>query len=472
MVIAGVEIQKMSPRRRFDSKKFLENIKQMQMTENKQMSYFNPTKDKHSISLTEASQIIYEHITERSKKDSSLHDDILKAGLGEPLAQDRIKAVIDTLLMEYHILIDPSTLIDDLSPTDCIFAETCGASLIEDILKLPDVEEIQVIGCEIFLIANAETKIHHRKFSSLSAVRTLQDRLALCGKKPINEKSPFLQSYLWNRSRLVMTREPYTDVPSIHVRNFIVKDVTLQMLIHLGTINPAMSELLTYFVKYHASFLIGGSTNTGKTTFLFGLCQEINKGERIRTLEKEFEISLRERLKGNPNVLAAREDELSGLTMENGFKPLLVMSPHWVVIGESKGAEVAQAVQGALRGHDVMTTMHTKYRESLISDVVDMIKQDGRTHDYEDTVSRVARAFNIVVYLKIVRINGRNVRVATEITELSVDGDNKPIIKPLVLWDYTAQTWKFTGQTISEALKEHLISNGAEPEQFIKLGVW
>ncbi|WP_199624418.1 ATPase, T2SS/T4P/T4SS family [Paenibacillus alkalitolerans] len=422
--------------------------------------------------LEDASQIIYEHLTNRSKGDEELHRDILQAGLGEPGAQARMKAVIDTLLTEYRLEIDPATLIDTLSPTECVFAMTCGAGLIEDLKQLPDVEEVQVIGRRIFLIRNGRQTLHHRSFASLEEVRLLQDRLALCGKKPISERQPFVQSYLWNRSRLVMTREPYTDVPSIHIRNFIVKDVTLEKLIELGTINGEMAELLRLFVRYHASFLIGGGTNTGKTTFLFAIASEIPEEERIRTLEKEFEIALRERLRGQRNILAARESSDSELSMEEAFKPLLVMSPEWVIVGEAKGAEVSQMVQGALRGHDVMGTMHTKYRESFLSDVVDMVKQDGRMHDYADVERRVARAFNILVFLRLVRIGGKVRRIVTEITELSVDESANPQVRPLVLWDFEAKTWRFTGHKLSAPLRNHMYSYGAESEPFRALGVW
>ncbi|MBC8079085.1 MAG: Flp pilus assembly complex ATPase component TadA [Gorillibacterium sp.] len=463
----------MKPRIAFDAEGYLEDIKQANLQDrNNGLNLPTPAGQWRRLSLSEAAQAIHEHVTKRAGKDADLHRDILQAGLGDPMARERMKAVIETLLMEYRIDIDPNTLIDGRTPTDSVYAETCGASLIDDLLQLTDVEEIQVIGRDIFLIRGGEQVAHHRKFANLEEVRLLQDRLALCGKKPIHERQPFLQTYLWNRSRLVMTREPYTDVPSIHIRNFIVQDVTLGKLIELGTLDQAMVELVRLLVRHHASFLIGGSTNTGKTTLLFALAQETGENERIRTLEKDFEVSLRERLKGKRNILAAREAEELHLTMEEAYKPLLVMSPHWVILGEAKGAEVAQAVQGALRGHDVMATMHTKYRESFLSDVEDMIKQDGRIHHHEDTMKRIARAFNIVIFLRLVRINGKLIRVVTEITELYVDESGQACIHPLVEWSYTERRWNFTGKQLSSSLMNHLIANGAEPAMFQALGVW
>ena len=461
---------RMKPRQPFRPDRYLEDLKQQAALLENRLQRADVSIGGR-MSLAEAAALVHEHLTGRASKDPVLHRDILQAGLGDPQAREGMKAIIETLLMEYRIDIDPGTLIDGCTPTESIYAETCGASLVEDLLQLPDVEEVQVIGCDIFLLRNGEQFLHHRSFPSLEAVRILQDRLALCGKKPIHERQPVLQTYLWNRSRLVMTREPYTDVPSIHIRNFIVKDVNLDKLVELETIDESSAQLLKRLVRYHASFLIGGSTNTGKTTFLFALAQETGEQERIRTLEKDFEIALRERLKGKRNILAAREAEDLHLTMEEAYKPLLVMSPHWVILGEAKVAEVAQAVQGSLRGHDVMATMHTKYRESFLSDVEDMIKQDGRSHDHGDTQSRIARAFNIVVFLRLLRVNGRNRRVVTEITELYVDGEGKARAKPLVEWSFADQTWRRTGEPLSTPLINHLIASGASLSELQELGV-
>lgn len=465
----------MKPRIAFDALRYLEDVKQVRFRGGEQglvkgLTGGGPWR---RVTLADAALAIHEHVTKRAGKDGVLHRDILQAGLGEPHSRERMKALIETLLMEYRIDIDPATLIDGRTPTESVYAETCGASLIDDLLLLPDVEEIQVIGCDIFLIRGGEQMKHHRTFASLDDVRLLQERLALCGRKPIHERQPFLQTYLWNRSRLVMTREPYTDVPSIHIRNFIVRDVSLERLTGLGTLNPAMAELLRLLVRYHASFLIGGSTNTGKTTLLFALAQETSENERIRTLEKDFEVSLRERLKGRRNILAAREADDLHLTMEEAYKPLLLMSPHWVILGEAKGAEVAQAVQGSLRGHDVMATMHTKYRESFLSDVEDMIKQDGRLHHHEDTQKRISRAFNIVIFLRLVRLDGKLTRVVTEITELFVnDETGQADMHPIVEWSFSERCWRFSGHRLSVALKSHLLAGGADPALFQALGVW
>ncbi|MEX2461005.1 MAG: ATPase, T2SS/T4P/T4SS family [Paenibacillaceae bacterium] len=424
------------------------------------------------IPLSQAVDLIYEHITELSKGNNELRQYVLDAGLGNPMAQDKMKAMVDNLLVEHRIEVEEATLIEPMNATESIFALTCGAGLLEDLYRMKDVEEVQVVGVDIFIIRNGESLPHPRKFASLQEVRLLQDRLALCGKKPINEKNPVLQSYMYNRSRLVMARENFSDVPLICIRNFIVRDVTLDALIQLGTIDDRMAQLLQYFVKFHASIIVGGSTNTGKTTFLFALAQQIPIRERIITLEKEFEISLRERLNGKRNIVSLREVTETDLPMEEAFKPILVMSPKWVVIGEAKGAEVSQMIQGSLRGHDVMGTIHTKYRESFMSDVVDMVKQDGRIHGDHNLKGRIARAFNIIIFLRLIHINGVNRRVVTEITELYADSEDQVYVNPLIVWNYETQTWEATGNKLSKYMMEHMITYNADAETFRRLGVY
>lgn len=425
-----------------------------------------------TVHLKEAAQRLSDHFMDRAKTEPPLYEDIMRAGLGEPLAVQRMKMRIAALVHDCAIVVDEATLYEHGDVTECLFANICGAGPIEDIRQQPDVEEVQVIGKHIFVVQGGVSKRHARTFDCIEDVRIVQDRLSLCGKKPISERQPVVHSYLWNRSRLVMTREPYSDVPSIHIRNFIVKDCSLDALVSLGTIDDQMAQLLRLLVLHHASIVIGGGTNTGKTTMLFALASEIPEHERIRTLETDFEIALRERLRGARNILALRESTEAQLTMERAFVPMLLMSPEWIVVGEVKGAEAAQLIQGALRGHDVLGTMHTKYRQALLSDIVDMMKMDGRAHDEAMCRRRIARAIDIVVFVRRVLVDGVWRRVVTEISEVYVNEADEPCIAPLVVWDHARACWNWTGATLSASLREHVSARGAQAEAYRELGVW
>ncbi|WP_182101715.1 ATPase, T2SS/T4P/T4SS family [Niallia taxi] len=406
---------------------------------------------------------------EQDEHKEAIHE----AGLGNPVAQEKIKAIIKKIINEKRLHATSGQLLDSMSLADAVFALSIGAGLIEDLYRSKDVEEVQVNDTSIYVMKDGVAQLHPRRFETTEQVIRLQERLALYGRKRISEQNPIVSTNMWNRSRLTMTQPNYSAFPTITIRNFIMKDPSLDTLIEKGTINKDMSELLKLMVKYHASMIVAGPTKSGKTTTLYSLAKEIDPTERVLTLETEFEMMLHERLEGNRNIIPFQAVPELGITMEEAFKPLLRNSPDRILVGEIRGSEASQAVNAALRGHDTMITVHSKYRNMLVTDMMDMIKQDGRSHDDTMLKNRIGRAFNVVVYQRLVKENEYQARrVMTEITEIRPleNGDIETV--PLFIWNARTNEWEKTGNKVSDELMEHFISYGATPAEFEKLGVY
>ena len=136
--------------------------------------------------------------------------------------------------------------------------------------------------------------------------------------------------------------------------------------------------------------LVTGPTGSGKTTTLYAAIAEINQGlDKIITIEDPVEYQL-------PGVLQIPVNEKKGLTFARGLRSILRHDPDKVMVGEIRDAETAQiAVQSALTGHLVFTTVHA-------NNVFDVI---GRfMHMDVDPYSLVA-ALNGVVAQRLVRVN-------------------------------------------------------------------
>ncbi|WP_169091041.1 ATPase, T2SS/T4P/T4SS family [Paenibacillus sp. PL91] len=397
---------------------------------------------------------------------------IHQAGLGNPIAQEKIKALIKQIINDKMLYATTGQLQERMSLSDAVFALTVGAGYIEDLYKAKDIEEVQVNDTEIFVMKDGVSTRYPRRFDSTEQVIRLQERLALYGRARINEQHPICHTFMHNKARLTMTQSPYSPFPAIAIRNFILKDPSLLTLMERGTLNEDMVLLLTLLVRYHASIIVAGGTKTGKTTTLYALAREIPIHERILTLETEFEMMLHERLLGR-NIIPFQAIANLGLTMEEAFKPLLRLSPDRIIVGEIRGSEASQATQAALRGHDTMVSLHSKYRNMIISDIMDMVKQDGRTHDNEMLKMRIGRAFNIVIYQRFVKVNEyKNRRVMSEITEL-VPLENGVIEeRPLFLWNLKKMAWERTENKISDGLMDHMMSYGAMTEEFTKIGAY
>ncbi|MCB5183834.1 GspE/PulE family protein [Methylobacillus gramineus] len=103
----------------------------------------------------------------------------------------------------------------------------------------------------------------------------------------------------------------------------------------------------------YGMLLVTGPTGSGKTTTLYGIISEINNGQdKIVTIEDPVEYQL-------PGVLQIPVNEKKGLTFARGLRSILRHDPDKIMVGEIRDPETAQiAVQSALTGHLVLTTVH------------------------------------------------------------------------------------------------------------------
>lgn len=103
----------------------------------------------------------------------------------------------------------------------------------------------------------------------------------------------------------------------------------------------------------YGMFLSTGPTGSGKTTTLYALISEVNRGDsKIITIEDPVEYQL-------PGVLQIPVNEKKGLDFARGLRSILRHDPDKIMVGEIRDAETANiAVQSALTGHLVFTTVH------------------------------------------------------------------------------------------------------------------
>ncbi|WP_241516943.1 GspE/PulE family protein [Roseateles puraquae] len=118
----------------------------------------------------------------------------------------------------------------------------------------------------------------------------------------------------------------------------------------------------------HGMMLITGPTGSGKTTTVYGILSEVNTGdEKIITIEDPVEYEL-------SGVLQIPVNEKKGLTFARGLRSILRHDPDRILVGEIRDAETAEiAVQSALTGHQVFTTVHA----NSVFDVTGRFKHFG-----------------------------------------------------------------------------------------------
>lgn len=121
----------------------------------------------------------------------------------------------------------------------------------------------------------------------------------------------------------------------------------------LGFADQQLATLRSLARRPHGMLLVTGPTGSGKTTTLYAAISETLSGrEKVITIEDPIEYEL-------PGVLQIPVNEKKGLTFSRGLRSILRHDPDTIFVGEIRDAETADiAVQAALTGHLVFTTVH------------------------------------------------------------------------------------------------------------------
>ncbi|HEX8987749.1 MAG TPA: GspE/PulE family protein [Rhodocyclaceae bacterium] len=160
-------------------------------------------------------------------------------------------------------------------------------------------------------------------------------------------------------------------MPSIHGEDAVLRILDKQALTEqmssltldsLGFEGGFMRTVRRLAREPYGMLLVTGPTGSGKTTTLYAVLSEINTGhDKIVTIEDPIEYQL-------PGVLQIPVNEKKGLTFARGLRSILRHDPDKIMVGEIRDGETAQiAVQSALTGHLVFTTVHANNALDVIS---------------------------------------------------------------------------------------------------------
>ena len=156
----------------------------------------------------------------------------------------------------------------------------------------------------------------------------------------------------------------------------------------LGFEGELLAKIRKNTKKPYGMILVTGPTGSGKTTTLYAAIIEINNSEeKIITIEDPVEYQL-------PDVLQVPVNEKKGLTFARGLRSILRHDPDKIMVGEMRDSETAQiAVQSALTGHLVFTTVHA-------NNVIDVI---GRLLNMGVEPYNFVSALNCILAQRLVR---------------------------------------------------------------------
>ncbi len=160
-------------------------------------------------------------------------------------------------------------------------------------------------------------------------------------------------------------------VPSVHGESIVIRilnrDASLHNLQQLGFDNESLWKFDLLIRKSHGIILVTGPTGSGKTTTLYAALDKLNKTDvKILTIEEPVEYQMK-------GLVQIQVRPKIGLTFASVLRSFLRQDPDIMLVGETRDFETAEiAIQAALTGHLVFTTLHTNDAPGAITRLIDM----------------------------------------------------------------------------------------------------
>jgi len=160
-------------------------------------------------------------------------------------------------------------------------------------------------------------------------------------------------------------------IPSIYGENMVLRlldtSTSIYSLERLGMNERDREKLERMISKPYGMILSTGPTGSGKSTSLYSILKKINQPDiNIITVEDPVEYRIEK-------IRQVQLNRKAGMTFASGLRSILRQDPDVIMVGEIRDSETANiAVQAALTGHRVLSTLHTNDSPGAITRFVDM----------------------------------------------------------------------------------------------------
>jgi type IV pilus assembly protein PilB len=188
----------------------------------------------------------------------------------------------------------------------------------------------------------------------------------------------------------------------------------------LGMLPQALERFTKAFGQAHGAVLVTGPTGSGKSTSLYGALNQLNTIEKnIITIEDPVEYQLQ-------GITQVQVNNKAGLTFASGLRSMMRADPDIIMVGEIRDRETAQiAIEAALTGHLVLSTLHTNDAPGAITRLIEMGVEPFLVGSAVDCVvaQRLARLLceeckrRTTITSEVMRANGFNVGLDLEAYE-------------------------------------------------------
>ena len=406
-----------------------------------------------------------------SKNCAGLLSEGMSAGKPEGGSAELLRAYVDQYLRQNGSVIAGVTRAELVSR---ICGEMAGYSILTDYLSSDDLEEININGWDDIALTLRDGRIIKapERFFSPGHAEDIVKRLLRHSGMILDSSMPMSQGHLPGNNRITALKPPLIDPDrgvAVSIRLLHNSDIDIRRIVSGGMASPEMAAFLRMLCRFGVSFVIAGATSSGKTTLLNAVLSDMPDGKRIFTIEsgaRELSLLRRDasgRVTNNVVHTISRpsDNERQDITQEDLVVASLRYDPDIVCVGEMRDVEAYAAVEAAMTGHTVVSTVHSGAGESAHMRIA-LLCQKKFPIEFSTSMLQVSKAFPVVVYCGKQEEGMRRIIDITECVSDYSDGSRK--YRRLFGYEtgWNGEKGRFVvGEPISAGLKKRLAEHGA-----------
>ncbi len=275
--------------------------------------------------------------------------------------------------------------------------EYLEGSFLKELLTKEEITDISYNGDSFFYMDNLEG----RKKSGLSKtpkeVGDFLKQIANLCERQFSFSNPILD-VSFSRYRINAVYSNLVRFRGQKTYSFSLRIASEDSRIDDSFFPKGMKELLLHSLKEKESIVIGGITGSGKTELQKWLLLHLEDATRVIVIDNVQELDL---------IRNERIDQTTWVSNENlengGFASLLRNSlrsnPDYVILAESRGAEFEYALNSAMGGHPIITTIHAQGIDTMIDRMARLVLMSEKRSIKEEVKEDIVSHFSLFIYM-------------------------------------------------------------------------
>lgn len=309
-------------------------------------------------------------------------------------------------------------------------------SFLKPLLEDESITDISYNGKDIYYLHN-ELGRNKADFTITSEeAKSFLRHLANLSEQQFSYTQPILDitcgKYRVNATFSTISRKDNNKAFTFSIR---IASLTPRITDESGFLDDRLITLFKVLLNNKVSMVIGGTTGTGKTELQKYLISSLKENTRVIIIDNVLELDGIQTFDHLDVSVWQADDRNNVINIQSLVKNGLRSNPDWMIVAESRGAEMIEVLNSSMTGHPIITTVHAYDCESIPNRMSRMVMMNDKKMDYKDVYYDICHHLPIAIFLRRTMINGKVHRYVEKVIETSIEGrhniiyclkDNKP----------------------------------------------